>query len=220
MFGMRLTKTADPERVKKCAEMILSSGEYTLVKFATENNLLQNATDIGKSILLECPFHTDYSPSMSIDKDKNIYKCFSCGSSGGYFKFRIEYSEKVKRQSTNYYKVLEDILKSDQNLQLKLGFNTIYRNTDIATSMAYKNRKFNAKALDLTPNNYIELANILKKDKTKSEADYILMISLMQAGVEPKVIYKELYKTTEPNNGTGKDVLNEDDYDFSKYFTN
>lgn len=218
MFGMRLNRTADSEKVKLCAEAIAESNNYSLVKFMKENNLLHNSKDIGRSILLECPFHIDYSPSMSVDKEKNIYKCFSCGSSGGYFKFIIEFNEKVKRQDTNYYSVLDNILKNDPDLQLKLGFNTIYKNINIVESMEDRNRKFSSKTVDLSPNNYIELANILKKDSTKGESDYILMISLMQSGVDAKFIYKELYKVDPNLTNDNASTLDKEDYDFSKYF--
>jgi len=34
-----------------------------------------------------CPFHDDHSPSFSVHKDKQIYKCFSCGESGNVITF-------------------------------------------------------------------------------------------------------------------------------------
>ena len=29
-----------------------------------------------------CPFHDDHNPSLSVNADKNIFKCFGCGKSG------------------------------------------------------------------------------------------------------------------------------------------
>ena len=34
-----------------------------------------------------CPFHDDHTPSFSVHKDKQIYKCFSCGESGNVISF-------------------------------------------------------------------------------------------------------------------------------------
>ena len=34
-----------------------------------------------------CPFHDDHTPSFSVHKDKQIYKCFSCGESGNVITF-------------------------------------------------------------------------------------------------------------------------------------
>ena len=41
----------------------------------------------GKNFFGVCPFHQDHSPSMSVSKDKQIYKCFSCGATGNVFTF-------------------------------------------------------------------------------------------------------------------------------------
>ena len=39
-----------------------------------------------------CPFHNDHSPSFSVQKDKQIYKCFSCGESGNVITFVQKYN--------------------------------------------------------------------------------------------------------------------------------
>ena len=41
----------------------------------------------GKNYFGVCPFHDDNHPSMSVSKEKQIYKCFSCGATGNVFKF-------------------------------------------------------------------------------------------------------------------------------------
>lgn len=45
----------------------------------------------GKNYFGVCPFHDDHSPSMSVSKDKQIFKCFSCGISGNVFEFVANY---------------------------------------------------------------------------------------------------------------------------------
>ena len=45
----------------------------------------------GKNFFGVCPFHDDHSPSMSVSKDKQIYKCFSCGATGNVFNFIQDY---------------------------------------------------------------------------------------------------------------------------------
>lgn len=45
----------------------------------------------GKSFFGVCPFHDDHSPSMSVSKQKQIYRCFSCGAGGNVFKFVMDY---------------------------------------------------------------------------------------------------------------------------------
>lgn len=48
-------------------------------------------TKKGKNYFGVCPFHDDTNPSMSVAKDKQIYKCFSCGASGNVFTFVMDY---------------------------------------------------------------------------------------------------------------------------------
>lgn len=48
-------------------------------------------TQKGKNFFGVCPFHDDHSPSMSVSKDKQIYKCFSCGATGNVLKFIMDY---------------------------------------------------------------------------------------------------------------------------------
>ncbi len=38
-----------------------------------------------------CPFHDDNNPSMSIDDNRGLYKCFACGAGGDVFNFIREY---------------------------------------------------------------------------------------------------------------------------------
>ena len=67
-------------------------------------NLIREKTDIvdiisayipltpkGKNYFGVCPFHDDNNPSMSVSKEKQIYKCFSCGATGNVFTFVSEY---------------------------------------------------------------------------------------------------------------------------------
>ncbi len=48
-------------------------------------------TPQGKNYFGVCPFHDDNNPSMSVSRDKKIYKCFSCGATGTIFKFIMDY---------------------------------------------------------------------------------------------------------------------------------
>jgi len=41
----------------------------------------------GREWLGLCPFHEDHRPSMYVNPDKQIYKCFACGAGGDVLKF-------------------------------------------------------------------------------------------------------------------------------------
>lgn len=48
----------------------------------------------GKNFFGICPFHQDTNPSLSVSRELQIYKCFSCGASGNVYNFVMDY-EKV-----------------------------------------------------------------------------------------------------------------------------
>lgn len=48
-------------------------------------------TQKGKNFFGVCPFHDDTNPSMSVSREKQIYRCFSCGASGNVFNFIMDY---------------------------------------------------------------------------------------------------------------------------------
>ena len=56
----------------------------------------------GKNYFGVCPFHDDHSPSMSVSKERQIFKCFVCNKGGNVFTFikdyeNISFIEAVKR---------------------------------------------------------------------------------------------------------------------------
>src|SRR4051794_20257784 len=52
----------------------------------------------GSKLKALCPFHDDHNPSLTIDPERQSYKCWSCGAGGDVFDFvmgieRIEFPE-------------------------------------------------------------------------------------------------------------------------------
>ncbi len=100
----------------------------------------------GKNYFGVCPFHDDTNPSMSVSEEKQIFKCFSCGTSGNVFDFIMNYehvdfkealhilaekkgieigsvSIKKKNDLDKYYEMYEISSKLYQNnLNTKLGY--------------------------------------------------------------------------------------------------
>ena len=59
----------------------------------------------GKDYRCLCPFHDDHDPSMTINTQKQIFKCFVCGQGGNVFTFvqkieNISYFEAVSKVAT------------------------------------------------------------------------------------------------------------------------
>ena len=45
----------------------------------------------GKNYFGICPFHDDHSPSMSVNEERQMFKCFTCGVGGNVFTFVSKY---------------------------------------------------------------------------------------------------------------------------------
>ena len=46
----------------------------------------------GRDFLAKCPFHDDTNPSMHVSQEKQIFKCFVCGTSGNAVTFVMKYT--------------------------------------------------------------------------------------------------------------------------------
>jgi len=93
----------------------------------------------GKNHFAVCPFHDDHSPSMSISRQKQIYRCFVCGATGNVITFvmnyeKISFSEAIEQLGKNAGIKLDITKNKNQNSPYKEYYD-IY---NIATSF-YKN---------------------------------------------------------------------------------
>lgn len=52
-----------------------------------------NVVKKGKNYFAICPFHNDTNPSLSISREKQIYKCFVCGEGGNVITFIQKYKK-------------------------------------------------------------------------------------------------------------------------------
>ncbi len=121
----------------------------------------------GKNFFGICPFHDDNEPSLSVSPEKQIFKCFSCGSSGNVYTFLMEYEhlsflESVKKisevagidirisqkQKNPQEQVLYDIYEASQKL---------YRNNLVAKEGAKAKKYLQARQLDEKCLNHFEI---------------------------------------------------------------
>ena len=59
----------------------------------------------GKDYRCLCPFHDDHDPSMTINTQKQIFKCFVCGQGGNVFTF-VQKIENISYFENKYHIVL------------------------------------------------------------------------------------------------------------------
>ncbi|MBW2340526.1 MAG: DNA primase [Deltaproteobacteria bacterium] len=67
------------EEVKKTADIVEVVGQYVELKKR------------GQNYVGLCPFHSERSPSFTVNQSKQIYHCFGCGRGGDVFTFWMEY---------------------------------------------------------------------------------------------------------------------------------
>lgn len=70
----------------------------------------------GRNYLGLCPFHNEKTPSFSVSRDKQIYKCFGCGEAGNVITFIM------KSQNLNFLEAIE-LLADRVNIDIDLSKN-------------------------------------------------------------------------------------------------
>src|SRR5690606_11085625 len=75
----------------------------------------------GTSLLGNCPFHNEKTPSFHVSVSKGIYKCFGCGVGGDSLKFIMElekysYPEAIRYLADKYGVAVEEVERSPAQL--------------------------------------------------------------------------------------------------------
>ena len=144
----------------------------------------------GNNYVGLCPFHQDKNPSMSVNPQKGIYKCFSCGAGGDAIKFIQDYEHKDFREviqeladefgielpkgnsgnSSSQIKSIKSEMIAACAKAVDFFTKTLYNSSDATTARAYlKSRDItediiNEYGLGFAPNKYTDLYNSLKSE--------------------------------------------------------
>ena len=75
----------------------------------------------GTSLIGNCPFHNEKTPSFHVSVSKGIYKCFGCGAGGDSLKFVMEhekyaYPEAIRYLANKYQIPIEEVERSPAQL--------------------------------------------------------------------------------------------------------
>lgn len=94
------------ESIKQAANVLDVVGEHVKLK--------RN----GSSHIGLCPFHSEKSPSFSVNTAKGIFKCFGCGKSGDAIAFlmehdKISYLDAIRSLGKRYNIEIEEYAKKD-----------------------------------------------------------------------------------------------------------
>lgn len=124
--------------VEEAKEIIKSTAISTIVNF------YHPISKRGANYEGICPFHADTNPSLKLNDDKGIYKCFVCGAAGDAIKFvqdkmNLEFVDAIKEISTQIGITVEETAKKNQDpkydmaLRVLSASNKIYKK--VATEM-------------------------------------------------------------------------------------
>lgn len=93
----------------------------------------------GRNYFGVCPFHNDTNPSMSVSREKQIYKCFSCGATGNIFTFIRDYEQVDMRGVLEILAPRAGVTLNSISIQRKPSkFDKYYEIYDLANKF-YKN---------------------------------------------------------------------------------
>jgi DNA primase len=94
----------------------------------------------GANFVARCPFHTEKTPSFSVNRDKQFYHCFGCGASGNAITFLMEFNR------LDFVEAIEDLaafvgvdvpketLSARSTQQRKDDFSNLYQLMEQATA--------------------------------------------------------------------------------------
>lgn len=124
-----------------------------------------NVVKKGRNYFAICPFHNDTNPSLSISRDKQIFKCFVCNEAGNVFTFiqkykKIPYMRAVKEVADIVgieFKLAEQKQTEVINIKVKVLYDILkdalmfYKNSLASNQKSYEyceTRNLSAKILD------------------------------------------------------------------------
>jgi DNA primase len=114
------------DQVRQASSIVEIASQYTTLKRR------------GRKWVGLCPFHTEKTPSFTVDEEKQLYHCFGCGVGGDIFSLVMEresltFPEALKNLAERYrvplpaqQRVRPEVLKLEEKLfkinELALGF--------------------------------------------------------------------------------------------------
>jgi DNA primase len=165
---------------------ILNSSD--IVEVISETVLLKKT---GSNYFGLCPFHSEKTPSFSVNPNRQIFHCFGCSTGGSVFSFLMKYHnisfpEAVKMLARKYNIEIEDTLASplqkkkrelketlfQLNLMVMELYNKLLKNSEYAGSYL-KNRGISDEIIEefqlgYSPASWETVASFLKKKGVSS----------------------------------------------------
>ena len=105
--------------IEEAKEIIKSTDISTVINF------YHPITRKGGNYEGICPFHGDTQPSLKVNDNKGIYKCFACGAAGDAIKFvqdklNVDFVESIKDIANNLGITVEETKKKNPKFDMAL----------------------------------------------------------------------------------------------------
>jgi len=135
------------DQVRQASSIVEIASQYTTLKRR------------GRKWVGLCPFHTEKTPSFTVDDEKQLYHCFGCGAGGDIYSLLMErenltFPEALKHLAEKYHVPLPlqrgvrpEVLKLEEKLfkinDLALGFfkKNLYSTPEGAKALDYLNKR-------------------------------------------------------------------------------
>lgn len=97
----------------------------------------------GSSMIGNCPFHNEKTPSFNVSVSKNIFKCFGCGKAGDSITFLMEhlqlnYSEALRYLAKKYNIAVEEEYVSEEQKKEEEIQHSLQESIHIANGFAQR----------------------------------------------------------------------------------
>jgi DNA primase len=115
--------------IKESADIVSVVESYGLPGFQRHGNNRAKAL---------CPFHDDHNPSMSVDGERGLYKCFACGAGGDVFNFVREYSALKRGEPMTFYQAVRHVSDEYCDESIKLD---VWSSSSSTSRMSEEERK-------------------------------------------------------------------------------
>ncbi|SHH11877.1 DNA primase [Clostridium grantii] len=135
--------------------------ENDIIDVISDNVSLKNS---GSNYTGLCPFHNEKTPSFSVSREKQIFKCFGCGEAGNVFSFVMKYHNYSFVEAVNFLadRANIDILPNNNTKSFERTNDKLYKINVDAARFYFNNLYKNKEALEYFQNRGIS-SNTMRK---------------------------------------------------------
>jgi len=144
--------------------------EEVIQKVKEQNDIIDVVSDVvrlkhtGRNYIGVCPFHHEKTPSFTVSRDKQIYKCFGCGEAGNVISFvmktkNVTFPEAVKVLAERIGIDIEE--NNDKKIE-RAKFDKMYNINVEAARFFYNNLRKDEKAYSYFKNRGINDSTLKK----------------------------------------------------------